>query len=345
LLTYSDCGQQAHFMTSNRAEFLDGFRMVLPILIVPTAFSFIVGAASVQKGLSPLEATLMSMGVFAGGGQMLALEVWHEPRAWLLVMLAAVSINVRFALQAASVQRKINHFGFWQRWLAISTLTDPAWGMSEVRHLTRQVTFAFIMGITLPIYLIWAAAHWPVRCWANCSKIRAFMGWTTPLPLFSSRWRCRSGSAPVRCCLPLLQVRLPLLPSWPGFLRFMCSSARWLASGLPSSWPCARPGGTPVTLDPYNMILIGLVTLATFAMRAIGAVVMARLTLGPVATAAFEAMPVAVLTAVAAPAVFLQGWPEALAGCLAALVGLRAPMFAVIVTGLLSVVAFRMFLP
>ena len=73
-------------MTSNRAEFLDGFRMVLPILIVPTAFSFIVGAASVQKGLSPLEATLMSMGVFAGGGQMLALEVWHDPRAWLLVM-------------------------------------------------------------------------------------------------------------------------------------------------------------------------------------------------------------------------------------------------------------------
>jgi 4-azaleucine resistance transporter AzlC len=156
-LTYSRLqGNQAFIMTSNRAEFLDGFRMVLPILIVPTAFSFIVGAASVQKGLSPLEATLMSMGVFAGGGQMLALEVWHEPRAWLLVMLAAVSINVRFALQAASVQRKINHFGFWQRWLAISTLTDPAWGMSEVRHLTRQVTFAFIMGITLPIYLIWA---------------------------------------------------------------------------------------------------------------------------------------------------------------------------------------------
>lgn len=155
VLTYTDASTPVHPMTSNRAEFLDGFRMVLPILIVPTAFSFIVGAASVQKGLSPLEATLMSMGVFAGGGQMLALEVWHDPRAWLLVMLAAVSINVRFALQAASVQRKINHFSFWQRWLAISTLTDPAWGMSEVRHLTRQVTFAFIMGVTAPIYLIW----------------------------------------------------------------------------------------------------------------------------------------------------------------------------------------------
>ena len=99
-----------------------------------------------------------------------------------------------------------------------------------------------------------------------------------------------------------------------------------------------------MALDPYNVGLIALVTLATFAMRAIGALVMARLTLGPVATAAFEAMPVAVLTAVAAPAVFLQGWSEALAGCVAVLVGLRAPMFAVIVTGLVAVVAFRMIL-
>jgi 4-azaleucine resistance transporter AzlC len=142
-------------MTTAKQEFLDGFRLVLPILVAPVSFSFITGATSVQKGLSALEATLMSAGVFAGGGQLLALEVWHEPQAWLLVMLAAVSINVRFALQAASVQRKINHFSKFQRWLTIATLTDPAWGMSEVRHLTRQVSFWFISGITVPIYLIW----------------------------------------------------------------------------------------------------------------------------------------------------------------------------------------------
>ena len=146
---------QSAFMTTAKQEFFDGFRLALPILVAPISFSFIVGAASVQQGLSPLEATLMSAGVFAGGGQMLAFEVWHEPQAWLLVMLAAISINVRFALQAASVRRKINHFSVLERWLTIATLTDPAWGMSEVRHLTRQVTFPFIAGITVPIYLIW----------------------------------------------------------------------------------------------------------------------------------------------------------------------------------------------
>jgi len=94
-------------------------------------------------------------------------------------------------------------------------------------------------------------------------------------------------------------------------------------------------------MDPYNLTLILLVTLATFAMRAVGAVVMARVELGPVSAAAFEATPVAVLTAVVAPAALTHGMPEAIAGATAVLVGLRAPMAVVIVVAMATVVAMR----
>ncbi len=96
-----------------------------------------------------------------------------------------------------------------------------------------------------------------------------------------------------------------------------------------------------MTMDAYNLTLILLVTLVTFAMRAVGAVVMARVELGPVSSAAFEAMPVAVLTAFIAPAVLSQGLPEAIAGTAAVLVGLRAPMAVVIVVAMAVVVAMR----
>ncbi len=96
-----------------------------------------------------------------------------------------------------------------------------------------------------------------------------------------------------------------------------------------------------MTMDPYNLTLILLVTLVTFAMRAAGAVVMARVELGPVSSAAFEAMPVAVLTAVIAPAVLTQGLPEAVAGGVAVLVGLRAPMAVVIVVAMAVVAVLR----
>ena len=68
---------------------------------------------------------------------------------------------------------------------------------------------------------------------------------------------------------------------------------------------------------------------------------MARVELGPVSTAAFEAMPVAVLTAVVAPAAFTHGIPEAIAGATAVFVGLRAPMAVVIVVAMATVVAMR----
>ncbi len=158
LLTYFTPNASIRAMTSSRQEFLDGFRLIVSILIAQTPFGFIVGATSVQKGLSVLEATIMSATVFAGAGQMLALEVWHQPKAWLMVMLAAASVNIRFLLQTASIGPKITHFPPLRRWLSIATMTDPAWGMSEMRHLTRPIRPEFIAGITVPIYVVWVAA-------------------------------------------------------------------------------------------------------------------------------------------------------------------------------------------
>jgi uncharacterized membrane protein len=103
--------------------------------------------------------------------------------------------------------------------------------------------------------------------------------------------------------------------------------------------------GLPMALDPYNLMLIALVTAVTLATRLGGALIMARVQLGPSAKAAFEAMPVAVMTAVLAPAALTQGWAEALAAIIAVIVGLRAPMYVVLITGMVCVVLFRVWLP
>ena len=77
-------------MTTGKQEFLDGFRLVLPILVAPVSFSFITGAISVQKGLSAFEATLMSASVFAGGG--------HPPPIIFLPVVVAVWVAGHLAL-------------------------------------------------------------------------------------------------------------------------------------------------------------------------------------------------------------------------------------------------------
>jgi 4-azaleucine resistance transporter AzlC len=210
LLTYFAPNASTRAMTSSRHEFLDGFRLIVPILIAQTPFGFIVGATSVQKGLSVLEATIMSATVFAGAGQMLALEVWHQPKAWLLVMLAAASVNIRFLLQTASIGPKISHFPPFKRWLAVATMTDPAWGMSEMRHLTRPIRPAFLAGISLPIYVIWVAATAvgafagqfiddPARYGLDFAFVCIFISLVLPF------WK-RSGAVPVAATSALVAI-------------------------------------------------------------------------------------------------------------------------------------------
>ena len=96
-----------------------------------------------------------------------------------------------------------------------------------------------------------------------------------------------------------------------------------------------------MTMDPYNLTLILLFTLATIAMRAVGAVYMARVELGQISTAGIVAIPVAVLTAVFAPAILRQGLPEAIAGGIAVIVGLCAPTAVVFVVARATVSAMR----
>ena len=58
--------------------------------------------------------------------------------------------------------------------------------------------------------------------------------------------------------------------------------------------------------------------------------------------AAMDAVPPAILTAVIAPAVFLNGWAEMIAGAMTLVVALlRAPLLVTIATGVALVVALR----
>ena len=56
------------------------------------------GLAAVQKGLAPLEATLMSVMVFAGASQFATLEMWGSEVAVFPMMAVVFAINSRTLL-------------------------------------------------------------------------------------------------------------------------------------------------------------------------------------------------------------------------------------------------------
>lgn len=91
------------------------------------------------------------------------------------------------------------------------------------------------------------------------------------------------------------------------------------------------------------VLLILTLALLTYCTRIGGYVVLARFKrINPRLEAALDAVPAAVITALVAPAVFLNGPPELLAGALAVALSYRLSMIWVVVGGTVAVALLRL---
>lgn len=138
-----------------RVEFLDGVITVLPAVAAALPFGFLLGALAAAKGLSPLEMGLMSGGVFAGGAQFVALDLWTSPAAWLSLGFTTLVVNVRHVLMGTSLVRNMARFRGVAKPVALFFLADEIWAFAERRAAERPLTPAFYAGTTVPMVAGW----------------------------------------------------------------------------------------------------------------------------------------------------------------------------------------------
>ncbi len=142
-------------MPKNPNQFRLGVAQMAPLWLAVMPFGMIFGAEAVRKGLSAGDALLMSLTVFAGGSQFLAVGLWHHPLPWLGIATATFLINLRHTLMAASLTSKMGLFKPWQRYLGAYILTDEAWATVERRALTDPLTPSYYLGAALSLYIAW----------------------------------------------------------------------------------------------------------------------------------------------------------------------------------------------
>ncbi|WP_455374169.1 AzlD family protein [Limibacillus halophilus] len=99
-----------------------------------------------------------------------------------------------------------------------------------------------------------------------------------------------------------------------------------------------------MTLDWLTLVTILGMAGATYLTRVAGFWMIARLSLKGRLAAALEAVPGAVLMAVIAPTILLQGPAEALAAAVTLLLAWRLPILVAVIGGVASVVLFRLVL-
>ncbi len=145
-------------MTGKLGDFRLGALDILPVLAAATPIGLLWGTLASGKGLSPVEAGLMSGAVVAGAAQFVAIEMWRDPVPWALLTVTALIVNIRHVLMGASLSRHIG--GIDRRWHApmMFLLVDEGWAFCERRALTMPLTLAYYLGLALPMWLAWTCS-------------------------------------------------------------------------------------------------------------------------------------------------------------------------------------------
>ena len=140
------------YRTRRFAESRAGLKDIAPAAVAAVPIGLLFGAMAVAQGLSPAEATLMSVLVFAGGAQFVAIESWASPAPVAALVFGTLLINARHVLMGASLAPKMRA-SRTQNLLGFFFLTDELWALAERRSLDRPVTAAywFAMAAVLPV--------------------------------------------------------------------------------------------------------------------------------------------------------------------------------------------------
>lgn len=148
-------------MTSPFREFLAGVRRSPPVVIASAPFGILFGALAVENGFTVGEAILMSATVYAGASQMVGLDLFGQQIAPWLVVFSIFAVNFRHVLYSAAVGRHVGHWSSAQQAIGFFLLIDPQYAEAERKGENGEpVTFAWFLGMGLPIYVMWVTEAW-----------------------------------------------------------------------------------------------------------------------------------------------------------------------------------------
>ena len=158
-----------------RPPFLDGLAASLPIVMgyFPIAFSF--GVAATQAGFTGLEAFALSLIIYAGASQFLALALLSSGAPVLVAAFTLIAMNLRHVLYGPALMREAGE-GATRRhaWAWAWGLTDEVFGQA-LGALARGQRFSepYMFGLGLGAYASWVSGT-VVGAWAGGGALE---GW------------------------------------------------------------------------------------------------------------------------------------------------------------------------
>lgn len=181
-----------------------GLRRVSVLLPGIVVFAVAFGAAASAKGLSLLEALLMSALVYAGVAQLVAMEIWRPEWSWgAIAGLAFVTatVNARSILQGASLQPWFAGYPRLVNAFQLFVFTDANWLIGTRYRAEGGNDLGVVLGAGLCLWTVWLLATIPGFLLGSLVADPRQYGIDLVMPIFFAAmivplWRGRRAALP-----------------------------------------------------------------------------------------------------------------------------------------------------
>ena len=159
--------EKLRLTSKSKADVLHGVKTSLPIVVgyVPVAISY--GVLAMQAGFSLWHTLSMSLFVYAGASQFMAVSMYGMGASALEMIVATLLINFRHFILSLSLMSRLRQIPTGRKAILSFWLTDETFAMSAVKGAEGKaagsspskeglvMSAAFLAGLFLPPYLFW----------------------------------------------------------------------------------------------------------------------------------------------------------------------------------------------
>jgi 4-azaleucine resistance transporter AzlC len=132
-----------------------GFIHFLPVGLVIFGYALVFGALAVTSGLSVAESCLMSLTIFAGASQFIALPMFQEGATIGALAAMALLVNLRHLLYGLNIGRKYHGAAAWKLLGVSAGIVDETYAFNTIGPGGKISSIPYFMGTALCSYVTW----------------------------------------------------------------------------------------------------------------------------------------------------------------------------------------------
>lgn len=146
-------------LRDNKSLALQALFDTLPLCVAVIPWGILTGALAIQTGMTPLQAQLMSLLVFAGAAQLSGMSMMANSTPLISLFASTFVISSRHLLYSVVFRQYVMQLPLHRRLVMGFVLTDEMFAVSQAHtHKTGQFSEAFALASGFSFYLIWNIA-------------------------------------------------------------------------------------------------------------------------------------------------------------------------------------------